>query len=280
MPATRSIPTFILLLASVCLAAPHLALADCRVVDLMPIFWRSLAAQDAAAAVRAKVVDPHPDLYNEDYVVLPEDAKWATTLERERAYVEAHRAEVTAAEKYLVARVPGYMREFRRTFPDYRCDYVFYVAPSFDRMDGAAAFVNGRHRIIFAPDVIPRYHKLGELKVLIDHETFHIYHHQVTGVFGASAQAVPTVLIALWGEGLATFVSWRMNPGATLESALLQPGIPDGARAHLVDIAKDLLLHLDDRDTAVLDHYFVSGRQPEGYPPRAGYYVGVLLAQS
>ena len=56
-------------------------------------------------------------------------------------------------------------------------------------MDGSAATVNGQHRIIFAPDVIPRYHKLKELKVLIDHETFHIYHHQSTGVFGADEEA-------------------------------------------------------------------------------------------
>jgi hypothetical protein len=261
--------------------APQLAQAGCRIVDLMPAFWRSLAADDAPAAVRAKVLDAHPDLYNRDYVSLPADRKeWETTLQQERAYVESHRNEVSAAEQYLLAHVPRYMEEFRQTFPDYRCDYVFYVAPSFNRMDGAAAFVHGQHRIVFAPDVIARVHKLSDLKVLIDHETFHIYHHQATGEFGASAEAVPPTVVALWGEGLATFVSWRMNPEVMLDSALLQPGIPEGARIHLADIAKDLLAHLDDKDPNTFAHYFVAGRQPDGYPPRAGYYVGVLLAQS
>jgi hypothetical protein len=259
--------------------APVHARASCEVVDLMPAFWQALEGVDAAAQMRTTVVDPHPDLYNDNYVGLSTGAKWDKELAAEKTYVEAHRAEVSAVEQYLAANVQKYMEGFQRTFPGYRCDYTFYIAPSFGRMDGSAATVNGQHRIIFAPDVIPRYHKLSDLKVLIDHETFHIYHHQVTAVFGASDEAVPTTLEALWSEGLATFVSWRMNPDVSLDIALLQPDIPQGARPHLADIAKDLLAHLDAKDETTYLHYFVASRQPEGYPPRAGYYVGVLIAQ-
>jgi hypothetical protein len=198
---------------------PANAITSCTVVDLMPAFWQALAGNDPAAQMRTTVIDPHPDLYNDKYVRLPTTADWENKLSGERTYDEAHRQEVTAAEQYLSANVPGYMQEFRRTFPDYRCDFTFYIAPSFGNMDGSAATVNGQHRIIFAPDVIPRYHKLNELKVLIDHETFHIYHHQATGVFGADEEAIPTIEAALWSEGLATFVSWRMNSGVSLEKA-------------------------------------------------------------
>jgi hypothetical protein len=259
--------------------APAHASGGCDVVNLMPAFWRSLEGANPAAQMRTTLIDPHPDLYNDNYVSLSSGAKWEKELAGEKTYVEGHRAEVDAVEQYLSAHVQGYMEEFKRTFPDYRCDYTFYIAPSFGRMDGSAASVNGQHRIIFAPDVIPRYHKLSELKVLIDHETFHIYHHQATGVFGASDEAVPTTLEALWGEGLATFVSWRMNPDVSLDIALLQPGIPEGARPHLADIAKELLAHLDEKDAATFSRYFVASKQPEGYPPRAGYYIGVLTAQ-
>jgi hypothetical protein len=255
------------------------AATRCAVVDLMPAFWQALAANDPAAQMRTAVIDPHPDLYNDNYVRLPTAAKWEGKLTREKTYDEAHRQEVTAAERYLAANVPGYMGEFRRTFPDYRCDFTFYVAPSFGNMDGSAATVNGQHRIIFAPDVIPRYHKLDELKVLIDHETFHIYHHQVTGVFGAVEEAIPTIETALWSEGLATFVSWRMNPGVSLDTALLQPGIPEGARPHLSAIAAELREHLEEKNESTFARNFEGGEQPEGYPPRAGYYVGVLIAQ-
>jgi hypothetical protein len=278
----REMVSRILLL--VCLLAfpwpvPAAAAGTCTVVDLMPDFWRALAANDSAAEMRTAVIDPHPDLYNDNYVLLPTAAKWEAKLTRERAYDEAHRQEITAAEQYLAANVPGYMQEFRKAFPDYRCDFTFYIAPSFGNMDGAAGAVNGQHRIIFAPDVIPRYHKLNELKLLINHETFHIYHHQVTGVFGATEEAVPTIEVALWSEGLATFVSWRMNPGFSLDTALLQPGIPEGTRPHLSAIAAELRGHLDEKDQLTYARYFQAGEQPAGYPPRAGYYVGFLIAQ-
>jgi hypothetical protein len=253
--------------------------ASCKVVDLMPAFWLSFADGDAAARLRMKVIDPHPELYNENYISLPSGAKWQTSIASERAYVDTHRQEVNAAERYLSLQVQPIMAEFQRTFPDYKCDFTFYIAPSFGQMDGSAGLVNGHPLIIFAPDVIPRYHKLSDLKVLIDHETFHIYHRQSTGTYGASAEAVPTTLNALWTEGLATFISWRMNPRVSLDIALLQPGIPEGANPHLADIAKDLLAHLDSKDERTYRRYFVGGGQPPGYPPRAGYYVGTLVAQ-
>lgn len=249
-------------------------------VDLMPAFWQALAASDADAQLHAQVIDPHPDLYNVDYVSLPTGANWEKKLASEKAYDEEHRQEIGAAEQYLLANVAGYMAGFKRTFPDYRCDFTFYIAPSFGTADGSAGTWKGQHRIIFAPDVIPRLHQLGDLKVLIDHETFHIYHHQMTGVFGASTEAVPRIEEALWGEGLATFVSWRMNPGVSLDTALLQPGIPAGTQPHLAAIAADLREHLQEKNEAVFGHYFQAGRQPEGYPPRAGYYVGVRVAQA
>jgi hypothetical protein len=259
---------------------PAGAAADCTVVDLMPPFWQALAGSDPAAQMRSAVIDPHADIYNDIFVRLPTAAEWDDQLAHDKTYVEAHRPEVTAAEQYLAANVPRYMQEFRQTFPDYRCDFTFYIAPSFGNMDGAAATVNGQHLIIFAPDVIPRVHQLNDLKVLIDHETFHIYHHQATGVFGVDEAAIPTIEVALWSEGLATLASWRMNPAVSLDVALLQSGIPEGTRAHMHAIATELLTHLEERDASTYARYFEGGKAPDGYPPRAGYYVGVLIAQN
>jgi hypothetical protein len=253
--------------------------AACNIVDLMPVYWRSIDTSDAAPRLRASLVDAYPDLYNDDYVKLPPGALWTARVTSEQAYARAHRAGIAAADRYLAAHARPFMRQFRATFADFKCDFKFYIAPSFGQMDGSAAFVNGENRIIFAPDVISRYHDLHDLKVLIDHETFHVYHHQVTGEFGAFSEAVPTILEALWSEGLATFASWRMNPGVSLDAALLQPGIPQAAKPHLDAIARDLLEHLDENDEATFLRYFVGGKQPPGYPPRAGYYVGTLLAE-
>ena len=258
---------------------PASAAEKCAVVDLMPPFWQALAGSDPAAQMRTSVVEPYPDLYNDKFVRLAQGAAWQLELAHEKAYAEAHRTEIDATEQYLAANAPHFMQEFRKTFPDYRCNFTFYIAPSFGHMDGSAVIVNGQYRIIFAPDVIPRLHTLSELKVLIDHETFHILHRQVTGVFGVDEEAVPTIEAALWSEGLATLVSWRMNPGVSLDVALLQPGIPERARAYLPALATGLLMRLEDKDPSTYDRYFAGGQLPDGYPARAGYYVGLLLAQ-
>ena len=70
-----------------------------------------------------------------------------------------------------------------------------------------------------------------------------------------------------------------MNPGVSLDTALLQPGIPEGARPHLSAIAAELREHLEEKNESTFARNFEGGDQPEGYPPRAGYYVGVLIAQ-
>jgi hypothetical protein len=71
-----------------------------------------------------------------------------------------------------------------------------------------------------------------------------------------------------------------MNPAVSLDVALLQPGIPEGARPHLSAIATEMLTHLEERDESTYARYFEGGRAPDGYPARAGYYVGVLIAQN
>jgi hypothetical protein len=254
------------------------AATACSFVDLMPTFWRALGAADAASQMRATMVDPHPDLYNELLITVPSGEDWTSTFSSEKTYDDTHRTEVKAAEQYLVTNAPKFMAQFGRTFPDYRCNFTFYIAPSFGNLDGSAATVGGKYLIVFAPDFIPRIHALSDLEILIDHETFHVYHHQATGVFGAAEQ-LPTIEEALWSEGLATFVSWRMNPRVSLDTALIQPGLPAAARPHLQSMVAELRQHLGEKDEVTYGRFFQGGNAPEGCPSRAGYYIGFLIAQ-
>jgi uncharacterized protein YjaZ len=254
------------------------AATTCSFVDLMPTFWQALGAEKGAARMRAMMIDSHPDLYNELLVTVPSGEDWETTFSSEKTYDDAHRTQVRAAERYLVANAPKYMAGFQHAFPDYRCDFTFYIAPSFGNLDGSAATVGGKYLIVFAPDFIPRIHALSDLEILIDHETFHVYHHQATGVFGAAEQ-LPTIEEALWSEGLATFVSWRMNPRVSLDTALIQPGLPAAARPHLQSMVAELRQHLGKKDEVTYGRFFQGGNAPEGCPSRAGYYIGFLIAQ-
>ena len=254
------------------------AAVTCSFVDLMPTFWQALGAVNGAAQMRTVMIDPHPDLYNELLVTVPSGEDWESTFSSEKTYDDAHRTQVRAAERYLVANAPRYMAGFQHAFPDYRCDFTFYIAPSFGNLDGSAATVGGKYLIVFAPDFIPRIHALNDLKILIDHETFHVYHHQATGVFGAAEQ-LPTIEEALWSEGLATFVSWRMNPRVSIDSALIQPGLAEAARPHLQSMVAELRQHLGEKNEATYGRFFQGGNAPEGCPSRGGYYIGFLIAQ-
>ena len=86
----------------------------------------------------------------------------------------------------------------------------------------------------------------------------------------------------LWAEGLATYVSKRLTPGATLGDALLlPPDLEAKARPKLAEITRRLLQHLDRPDLATFNLLFTyGGPQPAaaGLPARSGYYVGYLVA--
>jgi hypothetical protein len=125
--------------ASLLPCASNGANTDCNVLNLMPAFWHALASHDPANQMRTEVIDPHPDLYNENYVAVTSGESWQEELARDKTYVEDHRDDVIEAERYLLSNVPDYMQEFQETFADYRCDFTFYIAPSFGHMDGSAA---------------------------------------------------------------------------------------------------------------------------------------------
>src|ERR1700730_3206647 len=65
----------------------------CKVVNLMPAFWRSWETSDAAVQIRTTLIVPNPDLYNDNYVNLPAGAKWEAAVARERTFVETRREE-------------------------------------------------------------------------------------------------------------------------------------------------------------------------------------------
>ena len=98
------------------------AATTCSFVDLMPTFWQALGAADGAAQMRTTMIDPHPDLYNELLITVPSGEDWETTFSSEKTYDNAHRTQVRAVQRYLVANAPKYMAGFQHVFHDYRCD--------------------------------------------------------------------------------------------------------------------------------------------------------------
>ena len=84
---------------------------------------------------------------------------------------------------------------------------------------------------------------------------------------------------ALWDEGLATYVSWKLNPTLTAPEifwiprdmeAQMQPKLAEAARLMLAD--------LDGHEG--YSRWFTVSSSPPGLPGRSGYYLGYLMAKS
>ncbi len=138
--------------------------------------------------------------------------------------------------------------------------------------------VDGRPSLILGVDVI--YGEKPEfLGILIHHELFHRYHFQVAGFSDDHAEH-EVLWKGLWAEGLATYVSMKLNPPASLQDALGAPeDLVKRSQPMLSDLVGELVPNLDRIDPELFSKFF-SYRGPEAHPPsRVGYYIGALVAQ-
>ena len=135
--------------------------------------------------------------------------------------------------------------------------------------DGATRDVSGNAALLFGLDVIARLNE--ELSPLVVHELFHVYHDEVV------PEDPGTIAWGLWQEGLATYVSRKLNPEVAEEAVCCLPKI-DPVKDELRRISIELLDNLDSKDQKVYARYFLGGQDID-IPARSGYYVGYRIAE-
>ncbi len=138
--------------------------------------------------------------------------------------------------------------------------------------------VDGRPSLILGVDVI--YGEKPEfLGILIHHELFHRYHFQVARFSDDNAEH-EVLWKGLWAEGLATYVSMKLNPPSSLQDALTPPeDLVMRSQPMLPDVVRELEPNLDRIDPELFSRFFAY-RGPEANPPsRVGYYIGALVAK-
>ena len=129
-----------------------------------------------------------------------------------------------------------------------------------------------------SPNLRPR----PPCRFFLSHELFHRYNFQVAG-FSDDLGERDLIWRSLWAEGLATYVSGRLNPSKSLSDALIFPQyLETQAKPFVRQMASELLTAADRVDPATFAEFF-EVESPEakrlGWPPRSGYYVGYLVAQ-
>lgn len=258
--------------ASAAGAQPSGAAAECRVTDLMPAFWLYWeAARDAAPAEQARLFEkmlrePNAAVYDGVLRGLPMATE--ELVPRAIGRLRPVEATVRTLSGELAAQLPRQLALFREAFPDFRCTPPVYFLFSAGAFDGATRQVGGHTALLFGLDVVAQVH--GELLTpLVVHELFHVHHD-------AMVPSAPEKLYwAVWKEGLATYVSRRLNPEVP-ESRICC--LPDTAAvsAALPTLIPELLSRLDSERSEDYARYLLGGATD--MPARSGYDLGYRVA--
>jgi len=254
------------------LAAPASPGADCRPTDLMPAFWTFWeAARNALPAEQYRLF--------EELVRKPNAAVYAGVFQgsskppweliaRSLEKLPEIEGGMRALSGRLSKELPGELDAFRKAFPRFRCATPVYVLYSAGAFDGATRDVEGRPALMFGLDVIARLKE--DLSPLFAHELFHVYHGEVV------TEEPETFGWALWSEGLATYVSRRLNPKVPEQQICCLPPIGP-VRAAMDRLAPEASRLLDSERREDYARYFLGGADLD-IPSRSGYYLGYLLA--
>jgi len=196
--------------------------------------------------------------------------------------------DVLAMGRTITADYGRFEATFREAFPDYTCDTPLSFGVSLYLFDGSQSSTDpsGNGRMRFGVDKIAQLHPPRELPAFFHHELFHIYHLQQTRTALLRAaqengwKAAPTWW-TLWLEGLATYVSSRLNPQLTAPEIFWTPrDLEQRMQAKLPEAARMLLTDLDDMDAKdAYSRWFTGSSNPPGLPERSGYYLGYLMAK-
>lgn len=293
MKASLSLGAALLLALAGCIQAPPArpavqAACSYRVVDLMPEFWafheRSAALDPAAQAelFRSSVAASHPQLYTAAVIGLPAGQPLDQQLRQRYLRVQPLLADRTGLLRRLSDSIgrdlPRYEARFRAVFDDLAYCGDVYFMHSLGGFDGATRKVDGRTALLFGLDMIAYvYDTDADLQPFFHHELFHLYHAQFRG---AGDQDGPSSLIAaLWGEGLATYVAQALNPEAGGVSVFGLPRTTPGrVRSGLPALARKIRGLLDSRAKQDYALYFMGTAEDAPVPARSGYYLGYLVA--
>lgn len=253
-----------------------LLLGDGPVVNLGPSFEEFWKAGAERRLWQEHVEGPHQALYN--------------ALVWGGAGVEERARRLDASCERLAPLIPEMTRlfaefeptlqqqcaRFQESFPEFRRDFPVYAIPSVGRFNGKAGMVEGQLVLAFGIDQIAARHDNPD--VLYAHELFHVYHLRRMGLDPREAPLVA----ALWLEGLASYVSHRLNPQASLAEVLM-----DG---ELARVSPEDCHWLAERfrqwsatpltDTRAQSAWFqVGGRIRPDLPSRCGYLLGYRVAE-
>jgi hypothetical protein len=241
--------------------------------DLMPAFWAVFDAAprgDDAARARA-VVDgyftPHRGAYVDARIGRVDLLRWLARFDP--VADDARRLSQGFAALWC-ARLAA----FRAALPDAAPEVPATAFVSFLWFDAATRLVRGQVRLFFGLDMMALLHGQA-VGPLLDHERFHLYHHEVNP--SLILPGGDPLWLGIWKEGLAVRATALLNPGAPRAAAFLGDAALAAAGPDLfARLAAELPDRLAATDGAVRARYLSHGYRGD-IPARSGYALGAAI---
>ena len=232
---------------------------------------QELATDARVAAFKADIGARFPGFYDAARTpgMTPEryDANIARSF---RDFPQRRAAFMRTAASFQSMLQPA-LGSFVDTFRDLRSVGHIVLLHSLGEMDAGTRTVSGQSYLVFGADVMARLYAPGKERPFFHHELFHVYNRQFFGDCNP-------LWCALWMEGLAIYVSERLNPGATDADLLLTSPRPIRAAvdANLARAVCAMRARLDSTVQQDYASFFFGSSSFEELPPRSGYYIGYL----
>lgn len=273
----RSLLGLGLLLLCACAPAPRQApRSNLQLIDYTDDFaqvWDRTQQLDGSAriaAFKAHFEPLIPGFYSHERHRM-ERARYEAFFAQALKDFPARRAATAEMSRRFASLFEPAERSFEREFGPMTGFRPIILVDGMGEFDGGMRTLAGKGYLMFGADVMARAYADRDPRPFLHHELFHLYHSR-------TFRDCPKVWCNLWNEGLATYVSHRLNPKATDAELLLEspeplrPAVDRNRREAVCAV----LQRLDsEEDNATM---FSSRRFNERLPGRFGYYVGYLVA--
>jgi hypothetical protein len=245
--------------------------------DLMPSFWpvydssRNEPVEARARAIIAGYFQPNISAQQGAGIGRVDLARWL-------AIFDPIADEVRRLSTGFPQTWRDQVERFRRHLPDATNDAPVMIMLSFLNFDARVRLWGNRLALFVGLDGVAQIHGRGaDLGILLDHECFHLYHHQVNP--SLILPGGDTVWIGIWKEGLAVYACGVLNPGISRQRMLLGDRDLAAITPELLrKIARELPPALAATDGQTRARYLSYGYRGD-IPARSGYALGLVIAE-
>lgn len=186
-------------------------------------------------------------------------------------------SQIHSIENSMPALIEKTRLGFVKVFPDMRWSGEIYIMASAGCFNGRSQQIQGRDALLLGLDDIAELHETN-LPPLLDHELFHRYQH---AFFPFEPERNEPLWVRLWAEGMATYVSRKLNPSATnMDTLWIDDAHVKELDSRIANIAADFLNHFASTSPRQASLYFLDDESKDpNIPARAGYYLGLRVAE-